>query len=232
MLRQSKKLLLGGFFGLFSEENDPYTITEDVIEQRRKEFEDLMPTTGWERVKYGLWSKNKYGERTPFVYNLVHCTLTSAVLGAFYGGYQSAQVAYLDFMRTNQATAFLTHMDAKRRLQDRIMVSFLKGGAKLAWRTGLFSFLFIGMSNSIALYRNKDGILEYALGGAAGAAVYRMHIGLRQAIVGSILGLGFGGAAGCLSYSVLKLTGHSMTDVKYIMYSYSLERARFVLQLF
>lgn len=98
-------------------------------------------------------------------------------------------------------------------------------------------------------------MLEYVVGGAAAGASYRMHIGLRQAFVGSILGesnlisfknyqiiivnelliiiiacagLGLGTAAGILSNIVFRLTGYSMTDVRYTQYAFSLNRSRFV----
>lgn len=65
------------------------------------------------RLSHGLLLFSEYGDRTPFFHNLVQGTMSSSLMGAFYGGYKTSQVAYLDFMRTNQATAFLTHMDAK-----------------------------------------------------------------------------------------------------------------------
>ncbi|XP_034239615.1 RPII140-upstream gene protein [Thrips palmi] len=224
MLRHSKKFLLGGFLGLFSGEDDPYTVTEQMMKERIKEFEESMPTDPWERVKFGLLHKDKYGERGPVFQNLYQGSVCSVILGAFYGGIKKAHVAHMDFMRTNQATAFLTHLDAKKRLQDRMMVSFLSGAAQLGWRTGLFTFMFIGVSNSIALYRNKDGILEYAIGGAVAGASYRMFIGLRQTIVGGILGLGFGASAGVVSKTILYLTGCSMTEVRHAQYSLYIHR--------
>jgi complex I assembly factor TIMMDC1 len=42
-------------------------------------------------------------------------------------------------MDRNQATAFENHMDAKRKLQDKVTVSFGKNAFKFGWRLALFS---------------------------------------------------------------------------------------------
>lgn len=58
MFRQSRKLLLGGYGGFFSTDDDPFHIAaQEMIDKRIKEFEGSMPLTGWERVKFGLFSK-------------------------------------------------------------------------------------------------------------------------------------------------------------------------------
>lgn len=56
---------------------------------------------------------SEYGIRSPIVTNIIQNTVAAFCVGGIYGGYRKSQVAYLDFMRTNQATKFLSHLDAK-----------------------------------------------------------------------------------------------------------------------
>lgn len=50
--------------------------------------------------------------------------------GAFYGGFIHSRNAYENFMDKNQATAFKSHLDAKKKLQDQVTVNFAKGAFK------------------------------------------------------------------------------------------------------
>lgn len=212
---------------LFTNKEDAYkTVTDIETERRLEEFEAARPSKGWERVKFVLFRDDEYGDSSPEVENIRFVTFTCGFAGAFYGGYKSSQKAYLEFVRTNQATAFDSHMEAKRRLQDRVGVSFLRGAGQLGWRTTLFGFMFATVTNVVALYRNKEGILEYTLGGLAAGMCYRLHVGLRGVIVGGILGGTLGTIGGVTANLLCYATGYTLTDVKRAQYAYSIERER------
>lgn len=64
-----------------------------------------------------------------------HETLT----GAIYGGVLGSRKSYMDFMERNQATAFESHLDAKRKLQDQVTMGFAKNAYRFGWRLCLFT---------------------------------------------------------------------------------------------
>ena len=48
----------------------------------------------------------------------------------------------MDFMERNQATAFASHLDAKRKLQDQVTMGFAKNAFRFGWRLALFTFSY------------------------------------------------------------------------------------------
>lgn len=59
--------------------------------------------------------------------------------GSVYGGFLGSRKAYFDFLDRNQATAFESHLDAKRKLQDAVTVNFAKNAFRFGWRLALFT---------------------------------------------------------------------------------------------
>lgn len=58
----------------------------------------------------------------------------------------------------------------------------------MAWRTSLFSGIYMLGVISGSVYREKFGIFEHVLAGGLTAAIYRSHLGLRGMWFGTILG--------------------------------------------
>lgn len=62
-----------------------------------------------------------------------------ALTGLIYGGFLGSRKNYLEFMERNQATAFYSHLDAKKKLQDQVTLGFAKYGFRFAWRLAYFA---------------------------------------------------------------------------------------------
>lgn len=45
----------------------------------------------------------------------------------------------MDFIESNQATAFENHLDAKKKLQDKVTLGFAKNAFRFGWRLALFT---------------------------------------------------------------------------------------------
>ncbi|XP_026275169.1 RPII140-upstream gene protein [Frankliniella occidentalis] len=228
MLRRKSNIFLS-FLPFVSNTDEPgQTPTDLLIQQRYEAFSPSNDMSGWERVKLGLLTPDDIGEFGPHVSVITTSTFLAAIAGFGYGGFQTSRSAYMNFMKTNQATKFDSHMEAKRRLQDRVSIGYLKGGTQLGWRTGLFAFMFTSVTNAVSLYRNKDGILEYTAGGLIAGISYRMHRGTRAVIVGGILGSTLGTIGGVFSYCYLKLFGVTMEELREANYKFNLQRQSWI----
>lgn len=139
-------------------------------------------------------------------------------------GFLGSRKAYYDFLDRNQATAFKSHLDAKKQLQNSVTVSFAKGAYRFGWRLGLFSVSYVGITTTIAVYRGKSSIFEYAAAGALTGATYKFSMGLKGMTAGTLVGGVLGSIAGGVSLLILKSTGMTMEEVRYWQYKWRTSR--------
>ncbi|CAG9862573.1 unnamed protein product [Phyllotreta striolata] len=170
--------------------------------------------TGWDRLKK-MFTVDEFGNLTHEVRSIVQVGCMSVFVGALYGGIMSSKNAYLEFMRSNEATKFEGHLDAKKKLQHEVTTSFSKGALKWGWRLTLFSTTFVGISTLIQTYRDKSGISEYVVAGGLSGFLYKFNAGPRAWIVGGGLGSVLGLFCGVSTTLLLKLSGISMKEARY-----------------
>ncbi|KAK4875098.1 hypothetical protein RN001_011520 [Aquatica leii] len=194
-------------------------VSKDIKTVKEADLSVFEKETGWERVCQ-LFRKDDFGRISSELHSIIQISCFSTVFGIFYGGIVYSREAYIDFMKNNQATAFTSHFDAKKKLQDAITLSFAKGAFKWSWRLTLFSSTYITVSTCAAAYRGKNGIIEHCIGGAAAGFVYRFKLGPRAWVVGTTIGLVLGTFTGVITYSLLNLTGMTMQDVRYWNYKW------------
>lgn len=127
-------------------------------------------------------------------------------------------------MNNNQATAFTSHFEAKKKLQDKVTVSFAKGAFKWGWRVALFSSSYVFITTVISVYRGKSAMLEYVTAGAVTGSIYKVNMGLRGMLVGGGLGTALGSLAGGITLLILKGSGMTMEEVRYWQYKWKEER--------
>ncbi|KAK3915879.1 RPII140-upstream gene protein [Frankliniella fusca] len=202
------------------------TPTDLLIQERLKAFEVRGDTTGWERVKFALFTPDENGEFGPHVEMIGTSSFMAFVVGFGIGGFEKSKSVYVEFLRTNQATKFDSHMEAKKRLQDRMSIGLMRGGFTLGWRAALFTFMFASVSSAVSLYRNKEGILEYTTAGLAAGMAYRIHLGIRRIIVGGILGSTLGTVTGLINTGLFKIFGFSMSQLRDVNYSLKIYKSR------
>lgn len=86
---------------------------------------------------------SEFNEISPELNSILNVGFLSTVVGAIYGGIMDSKEAYINFMKNNQATAFKTHLEAKRKLQDAVTLNFAKGAVKWGWRLSIFCTTFV-----------------------------------------------------------------------------------------
>uniref|UniRef100_A0A8D8J6R7 Complex I assembly factor TIMMDC1, mitochondrial n=1 Tax=Culex pipiens TaxID=7175 RepID=A0A8D8J6R7_CULPI len=175
--------------------------------------------TGKERL-YLMFSVDEFGRVSNEINSIYQAGFLGFLVGACYGGFISSRVAYMNFMERNQATAFKSSFEAKRKLQDQVTLTFAKGAFKWGWRLALFTTSYIGIQTVISVYRGKSSIYEYLVAGGVTGAMYKFNMGLRGMTSGGLVGLSFGGIAGLLSLAILRATGTTMEEVRFWQYKW------------
>jgi len=173
---------------------------------------------------YAMFSVDEFGTMSSEINSIYQSAFMGFLTGAIWGGFVQSRAAYVHFMENNQATAFKSHLDAKKKLQDQVTINFAKGAVKWGWRLSLFSSTYVGIVTTISVYRGKSSIYEYVAAGAVAGSMYKINTGLRGMTVGGLLGCGLGGVAGAISLMVLKFTGTSMEEVRYWQYNWKKDR--------
>ncbi|XP_073820215.1 RPII140-upstream gene protein [Musca autumnalis] len=219
--RNRRKFLLLGLLPLHSDPDDKVSKETKTY----KSFVQRPPTneTGWERVKE-VFQVDEFGSISPELNSIYQAGFLGFLVGAIYGGIIQSRTAYIDFMENNQATAFQSHLDAKRKLQDKFTMSFAKGGLKWGWRVALFTTSYYGMVTLVSVYREKSSIYEYLAAGSISGAMYKLNMGLRGMAAGGIIGGFLGGVAGGASLLIMSLSGTTMQEVRYWQYKWRTDR--------
>jgi len=234
LLRRGGRILLAGILpgGL---PGDP--TGHDVLSKDSKTYkaylENKPPTneTGWDRLK-DMFKVDEFDSISSELNSIYQAGFLGFLVGALYGGIIQSRASYFNFMESNKATAFKSHLDAKRKLQDQFTVNFAKGGFKWGWRVGLFTTSYFGIITCISVYRGKSSIYEYLAAGTITGALYKVNMGLRGMTAGGVIGGAMGGFAGIFSLLLLRLSGTSMEEVRYWQYKWRLNRDEQVRQAF
>jgi len=91
------------------------------------------------------------------------------------------------FIREHRGTVFKTRQQAVRLLQDTALVKSLLPAAKFAVKITTFSTSIMIISQGISAYRNKTTPMEYIGAAAITGGIFRLHMGIRGMIAGSVL---------------------------------------------
>ncbi|RZC42743.1 RPII140-upstream gene protein [Asbolus verrucosus] len=226
MLRQVFRTGLG--FGIFSTEVlDQDKLSHQTETEKKVDLSVVQNETGWDRIK-GMFETDEFGTPSKECITIMHVGAMSLFVGAMYGGIIHSRVAYMNFIKNNQATVYHDHLEAKKKLQDQVTKSFGKGAWKWGWRLSLFCTSFVSFSTMISVYRGSSGILEYIGAGFISGSLYKFNMGPRGWIVGGALGSALGFVAGCATVSLLNLTGMSMDEVRYWQYHWKQERTNYL----
>ncbi|XP_017117478.1 RPII140-upstream gene protein [Drosophila elegans] len=229
-LLKGRRFLIAGILPAF--ERGP----DDIVDKENKTYKAFLASkppeeTGLERLKQ-MFSIDEFGSISSELNSIYQAGFLGFLIGAIYGGVTQSRVGYMNFMENNQATAFKSHFDAKKKLQDQFTVNFAKGGFKWGWRVGLFTTSYFGIITCISVYRGKSSIYEYLAAGSVTGSLYKMNLGLRGMAAGGIIGGFLGGVAGVTSLLLMKASGTSMEEVRYWQYKWRLDRDDNIQQAF
>lgn len=210
-----RKPILFSFFSLII--NNDKVVKDSTTVQDADVSE--VKETGMDRLKR-MFSVDEHENISLEVSSIIQVACMSSFIGALYGGVMSSRTAYMDFVTNNQATMFRDHLEAKKKLQDKVTFSFGRGAFRWGWRLSLFSTVYITTSTTISVYRGKFGIIEHVAAGAIAGLLYKLPAGPRGWVVGAALGCVLGSFAGTITYTILSLTGMSMDEIRYWQYQW------------
>ncbi|KAK9505734.1 hypothetical protein O3M35_009722 [Rhynocoris fuscipes] len=198
---------------------------ESTIQTQPSKSVDEKKLKGWDKI-YEVFTVDEYGSISPELSTIYQTTFFTAFVGACYGGFMQSRQAYLQFIERNQATSFVDHYEAKKKLQDHVTVNFAKGALRLSWRLALFSGLYVTFVTLASAYRGEPKLIDYVAGGLVSGGLYQVNMGLRGVIVGGTLGTMIGLLAGSLTLAILKFTGASLDEVHQFRYDLYNSRGR------
>ncbi|XP_050331013.1 RPII140-upstream gene protein [Bactrocera neohumeralis] len=228
-IRNGRRILLAGI--LPSLPGDP--TQNDIVSKDTKTYKAYLQSkpdlneSGLDRLK-DMFQVDEFGSISSELNSIYQAGFVGFLFGAIYGGVIQSRAAYLNFMESNQATAFKSHLDAKRKLQDEVTMSFARGGFKWGWRVGLFTTSYFGIITCVSVYRGKSSIFEYIGAGFVTGSLYKINLGLRGMAAGGIIGGVLGSIAGAASLALLYASGTSMEEIRYWQYKWRLERENMV----
>lgn len=80
---------------------------------------------------------------------------------------------------------------------------------------------------AVATYRNKTTIFEYAAGGLFAGAMYKFPMGPKAMFAGGLGGAVLGTAAGAISVGIMKLTGTTAEELRYLRHGWKDAKQRY-----
>lgn len=74
---------------------------------------------------------------------IIQTATSSFVLAGIYGGIMKTRTTFIRFIENNEATMFRSHIDAKRKLSDKMTLSFMSGFARYGAKLCFFCTTFV-----------------------------------------------------------------------------------------
>uniref|UniRef100_A0A182J2D5 Complex I assembly factor TIMMDC1, mitochondrial n=1 Tax=Anopheles atroparvus TaxID=41427 RepID=A0A182J2D5_ANOAO len=219
-------LVTAGLFPFTANENDQIKIDTKTVQSM---YEDAPgdKQTGTERLSM-MFKIDEFGRVSSELNSIYQAGFLGFLFGACYGGFVNSRVAYMNFMERNQATAFQSSFEAKKKLQDQVTLNFAKGAFRWGWRLALFTTSYVGIQTVISVYRGKSSLYEYLVAGGVTGAMYKFSMGLRGMASGGLVGLALGGVAGGLSLGIMRATGTTMEEVRFWQYKWQTNRDQII----
>ncbi|XP_017565507.1 complex I assembly factor TIMMDC1, mitochondrial [Pygocentrus nattereri] len=170
-----------------------------------------FPDTGWDRIK-DLFQPGDGQAYPEELRSVVKSGVTAAVVGLLYGGLPAAHHARERFIQLSQAEIFRNRVDAVRSAHNAAIRGFVRYGWRWSWRVAAFVTLFNSVSTGLSVYRDKNTMSHFAVAGAVTGGVFRMNLGLRGLVAGTVIGAALGVPAGALIIGLQKMGGETMRD--------------------
>ncbi|CAI9580244.1 unnamed protein product [Staurois parvus] len=136
------------------------------------------------------------------------------LVGAVYGGVPAARFSREQFIQKSRAEIYQHRVEAVRAAHNAAIRGFIRYGFRWGWRIGAFVTIFNGVSSGLSAYRDKVVIGHYAAAGAVTGGLFRMSLGLRGLIGGSVIGALLGVPVGALSSVLQALMGEDLREYK------------------
>ncbi|KAM4560260.1 complex I assembly factor TIMMDC1, mitochondrial [Odontesthes bonariensis] len=170
-----------------------------------------FPDTGWERIKdlFDRDEKQKYPEELTTV---MKCGFLGALTGFFYGGLPAARFARQRYIQVSQAEVYTSRVEAVRSAHNAAIRGFVRYGWRWSWRVSLIVTLFSSVNTGLSVYRDKDALSNYIAAGAVTVGLFRLNLGLRGLVAGTVIGAVLGIPVGTLIIGLQSLTGETFRE--------------------
>lgn len=170
-----------------------------------------FPNTGWERIKelFDRDVSQKYPEELT---NVIGSTTFGAIAGFIYGGLPGARHARQRYIQVSQAELYTRRVEAVRSAHDAAIRGFMRYGWRWSWRVAVIVTLFNSVNTGMSVYRDKDAISNFVTAGAVTMGLFRMNLGLRGLVAGTVIGAVLGIPVGALVLGLQSLTGETVRE--------------------
>lgn len=170
-----------------------------------------FPDTGWDRIK-DLFERHPTQNYPEELTNVIKSAAVAAVAGLFYGGLPAARHARKRYIQVSQAELYTGRVDAVRSAHNAAVRGFVRYGFRWSWRVAAFVTLFNTVSTGLSVYRDKYTFSHYAAAGAVTGGLFRLNLGLRGLVAGSIIGAVLGVPAGLMIIGMQSLSGETIRE--------------------
>ncbi|XP_061571608.1 complex I assembly factor TIMMDC1, mitochondrial [Cololabis saira] len=170
-----------------------------------------FPDTGWERIK-DLFDRDEKQKTPEELTIVVKCGSIAALAGFLYGGLPAARFSRQRYIQVSQAEVYTTRVEAVRSAHNAAIRGFVRYGWRWSWRVSLIVTLLSSISTGLSVYRDKDALSNYVAAGAVSMGLFRLNLGLRGLVAGSVIGAVLGIPVGALALGLQSLTGETMRE--------------------
>ncbi|XP_076004896.1 complex I assembly factor TIMMDC1, mitochondrial [Genypterus blacodes] len=167
-----------------------------------------FPDSGWDRIR-DLFDRDPTQRCPEELANIVKSGMAAALAGFIYGGLPAARHARQSYIRVSQAEIYTSRVDAVRSAHNAAIRGFVRYGWRWSWRVTAFVTLFNTVSTGLSVYRDKSTISHYAAAGAVTGGLFRLNLGLRGLVAGSVIGVVLGIPIGALIIGMQSLAGET-----------------------
>ncbi|KAM6893504.1 complex I assembly factor TIMMDC1, mitochondrial [Xenentodon cancila] len=170
-----------------------------------------FPDTGWGRIKELFYREEKQKPPEELVI-VVKCGVVAALAGFVYGGFPAARFARERYIQVSQAEVYTTRVEAVRSAHNAAIRGFVRYGWRWSWRVSLIVTMLSSISTGLSVYRDKDSLSHYVAAGAVTVGLFRLNLGLRGLVAGSIIGAVLGIPVGAFAIGLQSLTGETFRE--------------------
>ncbi|XP_015180033.1 PREDICTED: RPII140-upstream gene protein [Polistes dominula] len=171
-----------------------------------------------------IFVSTEYQPISKEIQHFINFTSTATFIGMMVGGVAHSRGVAQQFIDNNEATRFYTQHDARRYLQDKVILAFGKGAFKFGWRLCVFCGIYETIRVLLTAYYGEPSVLHYMIGAGTAGFLFKLSLGVKGSLVGLVVGTILGAIGGLFSIMFIKITGMSKDDFERIQYYWAYKR--------
>lgn len=169
------------------------------------------PESGWDRLRQ-LFTKDEQQRFPKEIDYICRAALSAGIIGWAYGGIPAFIYAKKRYIEQSQAEIYHNRFDAVQSAHRAATRGFIRYGWRWSWRTAVFVTIFNTVNTGLTVYRNKDALSHFAIAGAVTGGLFRINLGVRGLVAGSIIGALLGTPMGSLLIALEKHSGETVQE--------------------